>query len=278
LSLDRTPRSLHASPSPHSVRRHPTTVSPPHERTCGSRPIRDLRATRARTRATLDISWRFVQEHGGGARVTRRGTRSCSNLNMTNRVFAMMVLVVLAASRSWAQADAGSARTAPCRAFGADLHMPDTIQVADDLRRSVDTMLRKSAAFRSQCRQIARAPQLYARVKIDPRIVNKPYRARSTICRLTSGAIVAVIDIAAVGDPTELLAHEFEHLIEQLDGLELRDLARRRQGAWHSDDEMFETDRAIRMGRTVLDEVRGGARVAARMSASPVDGAGRGDH
>jgi hypothetical protein len=200
---------------------------------------------------------------------------------MTNRVFAIivLVLVVLAASRSWAQANAlASARTAPCGAFGTVAHLPDTVHVADDLRGPVDTMLRRSPAFRSQCRQIARAPQLYARVKIDPLIVNKHYRARSTICRLTSGAIVALIDIAAVGDPTELLAHEFEHLIEQLDGLELRDLARRRQGAWHSDDEMFETDRAIRMGRMVLDEVRGGARVAARMSASPVDGAERGDH
>jgi hypothetical protein len=198
---------------------------------------------------------------------------------MTSRVFAMMVLVVLAATRSSAQANAhGSAKTAPCGAFGAVVHMPETIHVADDLRGPVDTMLRKSAAFRSQCRQIARVPQLYARVRVDPRLVDRPYRARSTICRLTSGAIVADIDIAAAGDPTEWLAHEFEHLVEQLDGLELRDLARRRQGAWHSTDEMFETDRAIRMGRIVLDEVRGGARVAVHVSASPVEGAERGDH
>jgi hypothetical protein len=199
---------------------------------------------------------------------------------MTSRVFAMMVLVVLAASRSWAQADnVGSASTAPCGAFGAVVHMPDAIHLADDLRRPVDMMLRKSAAFRSQCRQIARAPQLYVRVRVDARIVNKPYRARTTICRLFSGATVADIDIAPVGDPTEWIAHEFEHLIEQLDGLELGDLERRRQGAWHSADEMFETDRAIRMGRTVLDEVlRGGARTAVQVPAVPVDGAGRGDH
>jgi hypothetical protein len=199
---------------------------------------------------------------------------------MTNRTFAMMVLVFLAASRSWAQADApGSARIAPCSALGGVVYMPDTIHVADDLRGPVDTMLRRSAAFRSQCRQIARVPQLYARVRVDARIVDRPYRARSTIFRLISGAIVADIDIAATGDPTEWLAHELEHLIEQLDGLELGDLARRRQGAWHSADEMFETDRAIRMGRTVLDEVlRGGARARAQASAAQADGAGRGDH
>jgi hypothetical protein len=199
--------------------------------------------------------------------------------NMTSRIFAMMVLVVLGASRSSAQAGAlSSAGTAPCAAFGAVVHMPDAIHVADDLRGPVDMMLRKSAAFRSQCRQIARAPQLYARVRVDPRIVDKPYRARTTINRLSSGAIVADIDIAPVRDPIEWIAHEFEHLIEQLDGLKLADLARRRQGAWHSADEMFETDRAIRMGRTVLDEVRGGAGAAVRVSASAVDDAERGDH
>jgi hypothetical protein len=221
-----------------------------------------------------------VPEQGGGARVTRRGTRSCSNPNMTNRMFATMILAVLAASRSSAQADAvGSASTAPCGAVGGVVQMPDAIHVAADLRRPVDLMLRKSAAFRSQCRQIAQAPQLYARLRVDSRIVDKPYRARTTINRLTSGAIVADIDIAPVGDPTEWIAHEFEHLIEQLDGLELSDLERRRQGAWHSTDEMFETDRAIRMGRTVLDQVlHAGARAAVRVSASSADGARRGDH
>jgi hypothetical protein len=194
-------------------------------------------------------------------------------------MFAMMVLVVLGASRSSAQAGGlSSAGTAPCAAFGAVVHLPDTVQVADDLRRPVDTMLRKSPAFRSQCRQIARVPQLYARVRIDVRLVDKPYRARTTIHRLSSGAIVADIDITSLGDPTEWLAHELEHLIEQLDGLELRDLARRRQGAWHSADEMFETDRAIRMGRTVLDEVRGGIGATAQVTASPMDDADRGDH
>jgi hypothetical protein len=198
---------------------------------------------------------------------------------MTSRMLAMMVLIVLGASRASAQAgDLASARTAPCAALGSVLHLPETIQVADELRRSVDTMLRKSPAFRLQCRQIARVPHLYARIRIDGWLAGKPYRARTTVHRLPSGAIVADIDITPVGDPTEWLAHELEHLIEQADGLELRDLARRRQGAWQSVDEMFETDRAIQMGRTVLDQVRGGARAPIQVAAPPVDAAEHGDH
>jgi hypothetical protein len=185
-------------------------------------------------------------------------------------MFGTMVLVMIAVSRSSAQAEGhGSARTAPCDPIGAVVvHLPGTIQVSGDLRPSVDTMLRKSATFRSQCRQIAREPLLYVRVRIDSEITDKPYRARSTICRLVSGAIVAAIEVAPFGDPTEWLAHEFEHLIEQLERVELTDLERQRRGVWHSTDDMFETDRAIRVGRTVRDEVRGSARAVQALAPS----------
>ena len=68
--------------------------------------------------------------------------------------------------------------------------------------------------------------------------------------------IVAAVDIAAYGDPAEWVAHEFEHLIEQLDGVDLHDLERRGQGAWKSGNQMFETERAVSVGRRVLREMR----------------------
>jgi hypothetical protein len=68
--------------------------------------------------------------------------------------------------------------------------------------------------------------------------------------------MVAAIDIAADGDPAPWVAHEFEHVIEQLDGVNLRDLERRGQGAWKSGGRMFETQRAITVGRRVWREMR----------------------
>jgi hypothetical protein len=194
-------------------------------------------------------------------------------------MFATMVLVTLVASRSWAQDDApGTVGAAPCAALGDVVQMPGTIQVAEDLRRPIELMLRKSPSFRSQCRRIAKVARLYVRVRIDARLEGKPYRARTTISRQASGVILADIDIKAFGDPTEWLAHEFEHLIEQIEGLELDDLARRRRGAWYSADGMFETDRAIRMGRAVLEEVRGDAGGAVQVTATQTDRAGGGGH
>ena len=177
-----------------------------------------------------------------------------------------MVLVALGAASSSAQSSASSpvpagaiARPDPRRcpaSAAAAVRLPEGIQVSDDLRPRLHEMLEKSATFRSQCRRIGEWRQLYVRVRLDARITGRTYRAVTRICRQPSGALVAAIDIAAYGDPTEWVAHEFEHLIEQLDGVNLRDLERRRQGAWKSGNQMFETERAIRVGRRVSRELR----------------------
>ena len=143
-----------------------------------------------------------------------------------------------------------------CPSTERPARIPDSIQVSDDLLPRLHVMLEKSATFRSQCRRIAEAPQLYVRVKLDMRLTARTYRAVTTICRQRSGAIIAAIDITPFGDPAEWVAHEFEHLIEQLDGINLRDLERRGQGAWKSGNQMFETERAVRVGRRVSRELR----------------------
>ena len=63
----------------------------------------------------------------------------------------------------------------------------------------------------------------------------------------------------------ELLAHEFEHLVEQVEGLNLRKLARiRGSGVRELDGELFESDRAIRVGRVVAEESERHPRGASR--------------
>ena len=58
-----------------------------------------------------------------------------------------------------------------------------------------------------------------------------------------------------------MIAHEFEHIVEQLDGLDLPRLARLAPGTvWATGDQTFETQRAIAMGRLVAREVEGPAR------------------
>lgn len=133
--------------------------------------------------------------------------------------------------------------------------LPPTITLTDDLQRPIETMLKRSATFREQCRRIASAPRLHVLVRVNVQIVGTSCRARSVIQTTTSGIIVAVVEISPAGDPVPWIAHEFEHLLEQLDGLRLTELADRHRGVWRTIGETFETERAIRAGRQVADEI-----------------------
>jgi len=130
----------------------------------------------------------------------------------------------------------------------------------------LDLMLRRSLTFRKQCARIAAAPDLH--VRIAPAI---PPRARfdHTLTRLAfkaDGSVQADVAIGSRGDPLELLAHEFEHILEQLDGVDLPSMARRASTGVYAvqesvqEGERFETKRALAAGRQVAREVRDGRR------------------
>jgi hypothetical protein len=70
---------------------------------------------------------------------------------------------------------------------------------------------------------------------------------------------VAAIEIPALDNVVELIAHEIEHVIEQLDGIDLPAHAARKDSSvteLESDETMFETVRARRVGALVASEVR----------------------
>ncbi|MEP6918921.1 MAG: hypothetical protein ABJC89_24990, partial [Acidobacteriota bacterium] len=73
--------------------------------------------------------------------------------------------------------------------------------------------------------------------------------------RHQNGVLVSVdIHVTRLQDPVELIAHEIEHVIEQLDGVDLEAHARG-GNVWKRDDGAFETQRAIVVGRRVAHEV-----------------------
>jgi hypothetical protein len=145
-------------------------------------------------------------------------------------------------------------------------NLPDSIHITDELRAPLQRMLKTSPTFRRQCRRIADAPHVYVRVRLDWRIDPHLYRARSTIHRSQVGPLIALVDIGVHGNTVELIAHEFEHLVEQIEGVRLTELSEHTACAWRSHAEMFETARAIRAGRTVMDEVRAADRFAAALN------------
>ncbi len=139
----------------------------------------------------------------------------------------------------------------------APMVVPSNIVIAPSYRHLVAEMLRDSPTFRHQCSRLARASDL--RIEIGPSLMSgmSPDEALTRIVRRPSGGMDADVELGALGDPVLLIAHEFEHILEQLDGVDLPVMATRNATGVHlvRGSEHFETDRAIAAGRRVAQEV-----------------------
>ena len=134
--------------------------------------------------------------------------------------------------------------------------LPATVYMPAELLRYVDAMLSSSHTFRTQCRRIADARRLRVLIRVDPALGEWRHRARTTIDRVATGEMLARVSISPRHNPIEWIAHEFEHIVEQLDGVSLRSLQAANKGVWFSMEEMYETARAVGAGRTVVAETR----------------------
>lgn len=131
---------------------------------------------------------------------------------------------------------------------------------AGQLTGEMLTLLGRSDSFRAQCARIAAAP----RVRLTLSVVNTldSGRAQTVMHRYQAGALRADVDLLFGENYRELLAHEFEHVLEQMDGVDLRDEAAHGR-AWLLPGGAFETRRAFTRGVEVLRESEGSRRHAA---------------
>jgi hypothetical protein len=120
-------------------------------------------------------------------------------------------------------------------------------------------MARRSPTFRRQCARIAHASDLVVQLEWRPAPATSiDVRAETRITR-KGGRVTAIVRLRSVDDPVELIAHEIEHIIEQLDGVDLHaraavtDSGVRLRGGKQP---MFETTRATRVGLAVAAEMR----------------------
>src|SRR5262249_28409290 len=118
-------------------------------------------------------------------------------------------------------------------------------------RRDVAALLQRSDTFRAQCGRLAESRRV--RVKIGIAFELDGGRAQTMIHRFPSGAITADVVILFGENYRELIAHEFEHVLEQVDGVDLRHEAAAGR-AWLLAGGMFETRRAIETGIQVSRE------------------------
>jgi Tol biopolymer transport system component len=130
---------------------------------------------------------------------------------------------------------------------------PNLISVAV-LHPALEQMRQLSPIFRRQCRRLAGASHLRVNLLLEELSRRPSHRARAAM-EYRDGLLVSVtIHITSFDEPVELIAHEIEHVIEQLEGIDLE--AHARTGTvWKRQDGAFETRRAIEVGRRVARDV-----------------------
>jgi hypothetical protein len=136
--------------------------------------------------------------------------------------------------------------------------LPDSVHIDPQLRPTADMLLARSPTFQRQCARIAQVRALRIDVRLVPRLFATSARARASAARYEFGRLVVTIDILAGGEYAELLAHEFEHVTEQIERVDLAALARTDpRSASALGDGTFETMRAREAGRAAAREVHG---------------------
>jgi hypothetical protein len=104
-----------------------------------------------------------------------------------------------------------------------DLTIPNNIQAPYDMRHILNTMLRRSATFRAQCRVLRNAANVRIRLTLLPPGYYS-FRAVSNVRRFAGGIIMIEMRFIAPSDYIEMIGHEFEHAVEQAEGLDMREL------------------------------------------------------
>ena len=130
-----------------------------------------------------------------------------------------------------------------------------TLNVPAMFSRDVTDMYNQSATFRAQCDRLARAQNFRVSIQADPNI---PLSCRAyTIIRRRRGMLCAEVPLPVSRAFAELIAHEFEHIIEQLEHVDLHKLSMvRGSGVSRVGFDLFETDRAQLAGTIVVQELR----------------------
>lgn len=136
---------------------------------------------------------------------------------------------------------------------------PLNIQIDPLLQPLVDKLLRQSPTVRRQWQTIAANRLVRVSLISSPLLrESTAARARTAVSRYAFGSVRAVVELPSAVDITELLAHELEHVLEQVEGLDLPALAKDgSSGVQQLGRGVYETERARNAGFAAMREVYG---------------------
>lgn len=122
----------------------------------------------------------------------------------------------------------------------AGVHVEEIIAVSPTLRRQFE---------------VIRAAPVNVEIRVSPIPLPEFRRAETSMGRYSLGRIKAQVTVPPGPDFIELLAHELEHVVEQIEGVDLAALVRT-GAATRTSRGTYETVRAYEAGRAAALELR----------------------
>jgi TolB protein len=135
--------------------------------------------------------------------------------------------------------------------------LPPNLEADQVFQVFLDSMWQSSSTFRRQVSRLAGTVSVRVLPEDLPRRPSSS-RARTVLGHQDGSLVSARVYLKPSLDAVELIAHELEHILEQLDGVDLQ--AQAGNGVvWKAGDGAFETRRAIEAGRRVAREITTGS-------------------
>jgi hypothetical protein len=143
----------------------------------------------------------------------------------------------------------------PSNVAGFQPCVPLNVSVDGQLRSFLQVLCERSPTFRRQCARIANRPSLSIKIRLTSRRHSTDARAWTRVSRVEASGGAAEVWITPDPDLNELIGHEFEHIVEWLDGVYDSQPRRSVDPSVHADGgRIVETQRAIQVGRAVARE------------------------
>jgi hypothetical protein len=143
--------------------------------------------------------------------------------------------------------------------------LPCRVLAHAGLRPLVEIGWARSPSFRQQCRRLAQAGAVVLLQQVGAKLT--PWDAESRLGTLADGRVVARVRVRDGRESVEVIAHEFEHVLERIDGVNLACDALRRGSGTTLAGGAYETRRATLAGQQVAQEVARATRRARRAAA-----------
>jgi Tol biopolymer transport system component len=137
--------------------------------------------------------------------------------------------------------------------------LPSNLQVDSPFRLFLDRMWKASPTFKSQWHRLAAVTGVSVSVLVEDRPRPSSFSRARTVLKYQDGSLVSAhVYLKPSLEAAELIAHELEHILEQLDGVDL-EVQAGNGVVWKGGNGAFETQRAIEAGRRVAREITTGS-------------------